>query len=592
MRDGGLFLADEISLADDSVLERLNSLLEPERKLLLAEKGSDEENSNIIVAQENFHFIGTMNPGGDFGKKELSPALRNRFTEIWCEAISERKDLLAIIEQNLKPGLFVGNQEDGTSGVGNLLLDFLDWFTRTDVGKRLTFSIRDIITWVNFINVCTEDPESKATDEKKLSLPHAYVHGALIVFLDGLGCGVTSRMGTQELQQTCEAALKYLSKQVEFTEKFIVTSFGVVSNETHFGVHPYYVQKGNTAVAPEDFVFTPDVTVLNISRVLRGLQLGKPILLEGGPGDISDLFGADLPVEGGEGGQFAWRDGPFLRALKAGHWILLDELNLASQSVLEGLNACLDHRGEVYIPELGKTFHIQSGNTHIFGAQNPVKEGGARRGLPQSFLNRFTQVFVETMTDTGMISIMQSLFPVLPNDLISRMVSFNCHLTEEIELRHLGQQGAPWDFNIRDLCRWSEIIVDDYKNQTLIECEEQPNVMFNPGKFVDLIYADRMRTKLDKEKVLGIYRNEFGSQYPLICDFPRIHMTPSTIFIDDTVLSREGRKVQAIKDDGIPDMIQGVPQQENNLILLRRQFPALRSLARCINMNWLAILVS
>lgn len=24
-----------------------------------------------------------MNPGGDYGKKDLSPALRNRFTEIW-----------------------------------------------------------------------------------------------------------------------------------------------------------------------------------------------------------------------------------------------------------------------------------------------------------------------------------------------------------------------------------------------------------------------------------------------------------------------------------------------------------------------------
>ncbi len=34
--------------------------------------------------------------------------------------------------------------------------------------------------------------------------------------------------------------------------------------------------------------------------------------------------------------------------------MLLDELNLASQSVLEGLNACLDHRGTVYIPEIDK----------------------------------------------------------------------------------------------------------------------------------------------------------------------------------------------------------------------------------------------
>lgn len=96
-------------------------------------------------------------------------------------------------------------------------------------------------------------------------------------------------------------------------------------------------------------------------------------------------------MEGGKPGEFSWRDGPFLRALKNGDWILLDELNLASQSVLEGLNACLDHRGEVYIPELGMSFIVKPG-TRLFGCQNPIRQGGARRGLPKSFLNRFTQV--------------------------------------------------------------------------------------------------------------------------------------------------------------------------------------------------------
>ena len=42
--------------------------------------------------------------------------------------------------------------------------------------------------------------------------------------------------------------------------------------------------------------------------------------------DVSDLFGSDLPVEGGRGVNFAWRDGPFLKALKNGDWILLDEV--------------------------------------------------------------------------------------------------------------------------------------------------------------------------------------------------------------------------------------------------------------------------
>lgn len=34
MKDGDIFLVDEISLADDSVLERLNSVLELDRKLV------------------------------------------------------------------------------------------------------------------------------------------------------------------------------------------------------------------------------------------------------------------------------------------------------------------------------------------------------------------------------------------------------------------------------------------------------------------------------------------------------------------------------------------------------------------------------
>jgi midasin len=83
MKYGGVILIDEISLAQDSVLERLNSILETDRKILLSEKG--DSSSEEIVAHQNCYIIATMNPSGDFGKKELTPALRNRFTEIWVE---------------------------------------------------------------------------------------------------------------------------------------------------------------------------------------------------------------------------------------------------------------------------------------------------------------------------------------------------------------------------------------------------------------------------------------------------------------------------------------------------------------------------
>lgn len=77
-----------------------------------------------------------MNPGGDYGKKELSPALRNRFTEIWCEPCTERNDFIDIIEQNIENGVSLGNQEDGRSGIGKCIMDFIDWFKETEIGKR------------------------------------------------------------------------------------------------------------------------------------------------------------------------------------------------------------------------------------------------------------------------------------------------------------------------------------------------------------------------------------------------------------------------------------------------------------------------
>ena len=84
MQAGGLLLIDEISLANDSVLERLNSVFEHDRVLMVTEKSSQE--ALRIVADPKFTMVATMNPSGDFGKKELSPALRNRMTEIWVES--------------------------------------------------------------------------------------------------------------------------------------------------------------------------------------------------------------------------------------------------------------------------------------------------------------------------------------------------------------------------------------------------------------------------------------------------------------------------------------------------------------------------
>lgn len=65
-------LVDEISLAEDAVLERLNSVLERERRLLVSEKSRSVQGGVFqISASQGFVFMATMNPGGDYGKKEV-----------------------------------------------------------------------------------------------------------------------------------------------------------------------------------------------------------------------------------------------------------------------------------------------------------------------------------------------------------------------------------------------------------------------------------------------------------------------------------------------------------------------------------------
>lgn len=136
MRNGDVFLLDEISLADDSVLERLNSVLEPARTIVLAERGGDDLEYPAIQAVDNFKLVATMNPGGDYGKKELSPALRNRFTEIWVPPVEDRLDLELIVSNSWK--------YETLKPYTSCILDFTEWLCAR-VGDRSISGLRDIL---------------------------------------------------------------------------------------------------------------------------------------------------------------------------------------------------------------------------------------------------------------------------------------------------------------------------------------------------------------------------------------------------------------------------------------------------------------
>jgi midasin len=68
--------------------------------------------------------------------------------------------------------------------------------------------------------------------------------------------------------------------------------------------------------------------------------------------DIAEYMGTY--VASPEGG-IAFVEGALVTAVRQGHWIVLDELNLAPSDVLEALNRLLDDNRELFVPELQQT---------------------------------------------------------------------------------------------------------------------------------------------------------------------------------------------------------------------------------------------
>ena len=433
-----------------------------------------------------------------------------------------------------------------------------------------------------------------------------------------------------------------------------------VDDDAVFGVAPFAVPRGAlprdaVGAVNAEFELTAPSARRNAARVLRAMQLTKPILLEGSPGvgktslisalakaaghrltrvnlseqtDMMDLLGADLPADGGGAGEFRWADGAFLGALKRGDWVLLDELNLAPQPVLEGLNAALDHRAEVFVPELGETFRCPP-TFRVFAAQNPTQEGGGRKGLPKSFLNRFTRVHVEPMEKTDMAHITTALFPAIPASAAERAVAYVASLADAAKAPggSFARAGAPWEFNLRDVLRWCELAGDrvSRKSRDRGRSDRSENTVTEPESDEDTknlrivaealratretIFSRRLRRASDRRESARLFREAFaGVIDENVDDVLSVENDgPIAVTVDDGVL-RVGGAVLATRrlgdgssfskdensfDEKAKTFLKTSPSRRAYLkpAVLRGQTGALEAAAHCASRGWMTILV-
>ena len=519
MSEGGVLLIDEISLAQDSVLERLNSVLEKEKTIIISEKGDGSVQE--IKAHPNFKVIATMNPSGDFGKKELTPALRNRFTEIWVEPVTSKKILEMQIEeiqaarQSGDMGCLSGVKNDFIHFVmsevklqevkqniaeketeearGRYLLvlfihEVVCFFNHTYGSMLKPLTIRDVKSTIPFLLKNLDSYDKIST-----SILHDYIY----LLIGGFKClnKVITEYAINECIKIADRIyLKFGPIHSEMQEEEL-DMFNENDDEVRIG--RYYLKKFEKGLFYEDEKYSVHERVVknNLKVVLMGLTLEKAIMLEGLPGvgktsliqylakkigikfyrvnlneqtDLIDLLGSDIPSN--TTSLFSWADGVLVKAMKEGAWLLLDELNMATQTVLEGLNSILDHRGSIYIPELDATIK-KDPRFRIFASQNPVSMGSGRKGLPHSFITRFTRVWIEELDQQSLEDIILRVYPrIKESDNLKGLVNYFFVVKDILRERSHGV----WEFNLRDLHKIMQVILlEERKNHN--KSEEAPS---------------------------------------------------------------------------------------------------------------------
>lgn len=233
-------------------------------------------------------------------------------------------------------------------------------------------------------------------------------------------------------------------------------------------------------------------------------------------------------------------------------------MNLASQSVLEGLNSTLDHRGQIYVPELDRTF-TKHDEFRVFAAQNPQSQGGGRKGLPRSFLNRFTKVHVYELTSEDFFTVCRQSVVGLPEDELGKIIDFNRAISDATASGAVGRLGRPWEFNLRDILRW-------------IQVSRKTQHRATPEDIVRLLYISRFRSPVDREICADLFRKVFGYSMEPVRQ-PSIVVTPATVSFEGREVARESLTTPSI----YPAWLQS-------------QIPNVEFISVCVEHNWLTLL--
>ncbi len=228
------------------------------------------------------------------------------------------------------------------------------------------------------------------------------------------------------------------------------------SGENHEAAAQLLIQQGGY-VSPDAYLW---------DDVLVAIALKKPVLLKGPSGSgktklaqtISQYFqqpmqsvncSVDLDAESllgfktiiSKDGQtvIEFVEGPVVQAMKKGHILYIDEINMARPETLPILHSVLDHRRMLTNPFTGEVIYAHENFTVI----SAINEGYVGTSpMNEALKNRFVSFTVPYLTGEQLKMVMTDTYPTAPKQLVETFLQIGNDLKKQVMNGLLSDEAA------------------------------------------------------------------------------------------------------------------------------------------------------
>ncbi|CAD8210097.1 unnamed protein product [Paramecium pentaurelia] len=482
-RFGGVACLKNISMADQSVIEGLNALLEIEPHFIV--------NGQEIKLNNEFFVIAILNT--TFGG-QLSDALQSRLTKIKIQVpqLINSSKILDTSYQNYILSKFQKKTESDQiiQFIQNLLII-------TKQFKEVYYeniSDRKFYQWMSFL-----DLDLDATNLQKLAL------GFQFTILDKYRENYEEIIKDTDLREHFKQAEnkifeKLKEKQFFNSSKIIVNpSTTKILQRIYSAISTQYIPcligppgVGKSAIAQE----VASIIKKEHCRVCCSDSLS-----------VEDLFGSYAPKIDNNKVVFIFQEGYLAQALSQKSLILFDEVNLASPEVLSTLQALFNTDDkEIRI----KDSRLNKDKCVFLCSMNPQSYEG-RQVLPQCIQNLLCDVYIEAFSIDQVLDIFQQRYKNEIKNLQNAGINFQqiLDLHKELALLASQKQQSNYDFNIRFLENLLQLFSQQFldQRQKLSDERHQLELII---VCLDIIYVQHFYQTEFTKQALQIILDKFG----------------------------------------------------------------------------------